>query len=737
MYAINIAPLNAAQNNNLAPSNDFKAQPLSNSSLDEQLVHCETLDAAGRYVASGLGVIPIRTDGSKAPALSSWKIYQSMQPSQEEINIGFSKNNASGIAILAGAVSGGLEVIDFDAPDLFPFWRDLVSLSYPDLIDSLAVVETPTEGRHVYYRCETIEGNRKLAQREHESKKVETLIETRGEGGYVIAPPSPVECHPTKRPYKLVGGDLTDIPVISSEERAALINAARSFNAYVKPDHVVRDKGEKENALKVIAGTKQETRPGDAYNAQADWDSLLTPHGWTRVGDGNGVAVWRRPGKSDQGISATTNYAGSNMLYVFSTNCEPFQHEKAYDLFAAYALLEHGGDFKAAAKALAAKGYGTPDASDSNDVLEADEGNNTRRQSAATVLVELVADAEFFHTPNDEAYSTIQIGSHHETLAIRSNQFALLLRKRFYEEYGTALNKQSVDEAVNTLESKALFGGEKREVYIRIAEYGDAIYVDLCNENWEVVEITAMGWRVVSDPPVRFRRSKGMQPLPSPVQGGSIDELRPFVNVRSDDDLKLITAWLIGCFSTSVQYPILSVNGEQGSAKSTASKVLRSVVDPNSVPLRDTPRSLRDLMVAAENSHVIAFDNLSGISGDVSDALCRLATGGGSSERQLYSNKEEVLFEAKRPVIFNGIEELGTRSDLLDRSILLSLPSISEGQRRPESEFWKDFEEARPRIFGALLLLVSQAVKNKRSVRLDRLPRMADFAIWSTAALGP
>jgi hypothetical protein len=142
-------------------------------------------------------------------------------------------------------------------------------------------------------------------------------------------------------------------------------------------------------------------------------------------------------------------------------------------------------------------------------------------------------------------------------------------------------------------------------------------------------------------------------------------------------------------------------------------------------------------MVAAENSHVIAFDNLSGISGDVSDALCRLATGGGSSERQLYSNKEEVLFEAKRPVIFNGIEELGTRSDLLDRSILLSLPSISEGQRRPESEFWKDFEEARPRIFGALLLLVSQAVKNKRSVRLDRLPRMADFAIWSTAALGP
>jgi hypothetical protein len=161
--------------------------------------------------------------------------------------------------------------------------------------------------------------------------------------------------------------------------------------------------------------------------------------------------------------------------------------------------------------------------------------------------------------------------------------------------------------------------------------------------------------------------------------------------------------------------------------------VLRVLVDPAVEPLRSLPRSERDLAIAASNSWVLAYDNLSGIPDRVSDALCRLATGGGFATRQLYTDDEEIVFSAKRPIILNGIDDIATRGDLQERSLLISLPSIPEEQRVEEATFWATFEAARPRIFGALLSGVSVALRNAESVRLERKPRMADFAVRATA----
>jgi hypothetical protein len=161
--------------------------------------------------------------------------------------------------------------------------------------------------------------------------------------------------------------------------------------------------------------------------------------------------------------------------------------------------------------------------------------------------------------------------------------------------------------------------------------------------------------------------------------------------------------------------------------------VLRAIVDPAVEPLRALPKNERDLAIAARNAWVLAFDNLSGIPDGISDALCRLATGGGFATRQLYTDDEEIIFRAKRPIILNGIDDIATRGDLQERSLLVSLPAIPEEERREENAFWTEFEAARPRIFGMLLGAVSAALRNAGDVWLERKPRMADFAVRATA----
>jgi hypothetical protein len=223
-----------------------------------------------------------------------------------------------------------------------------------------------------------------------------------------------------------------------------------------------------------------------------------------------------------------------------------------------------------------------------------------------------------------------------------------------------------------------------------------------------------------------------MEELPVPERGGSIEELRPFLNV-DDDGFTLIVGWLVGALHPRGPYPPLILQGEAGSAKSTTSRVLRSLIDPNIALLRTKIAGIQDLMISATNSWCIAFDNLSGLSDSQSDDLCRLATGAGFSTRQLYSDDEEKIFQATRPILLNGIDGTARRGDLLDRSIIVYLPNIRDGKRKLESEFWQRFNLARPRILGAILTAESTALARFHQVKLENPPRMADFAKWVAA----
>src|SRR5918995_4823542 len=338
-----------------------------------------------------------------------------------------------------------------------------------------------------------------------------------------------------------------------------------------------------------------------------------------------------------------------------------------------------------------------------------------------------------FHAPDGTAYATVEVDGHLETHAIRSVRFTDWLLIRYFRQHGRAPNTQLLTDALNTVRAIATYDGPEMPVYIRVAEHNGDVYVDLGNDRWDAVRITREGFEVVTTPPVRFVRKAGFATLPYPQAGGTIEDLRTFLNLATDGDFMMVAAWAAFSLSPWGPYPVLVLQGEQGSAKSTTVRVLRSLVDPAVEPLRALPKNERDLAIAAGNAWVLAFDNLSGIRDQLSDALCRLATGGGFATRMLYTNDEEIIFSAKRPIILNGIDDLATRGDLQERSLLVSLPSIPEEERREENSFWAEFEAARPRIFGTLLSGVSAALRNVDDVHLDQLPRMADFAVRAEA----
>jgi|SRR5437667_5484644 len=305
-------------------------------------------------LACGISVVPICFDGSKRPALGSWREYQQRCASEMQVKHWFCSEEA-GIAFVTGAGSSNLEALDFDDDAIFRVWcerirqdRELAALYCYVSWGYLEV--TPSGGRHLLYRCEVpIEGNLKLACRPLEGNRRKTLIETRGQGGFIIVAPSCGRVHPSGNPYKLILGRVSSIRTITREQRRLLLDSARTFDEMpaiqkrsVSPIQTPRFR------------PCSQDRPGDVFNQFASWDEILTAHGWRLLYERGDEGYWTK----SQHTHATTNYRGSGLLYVFSTSTV-FEPERGYSKFAAYALLNHNNDFKAAARALAEKGSGS------------------------------------------------------------------------------------------------------------------------------------------------------------------------------------------------------------------------------------------------------------------------------------------------------------------------------------------------------------------------------------------
>ncbi len=360
--------------------------------------------------------------------------------------------------------------------------------------------------------------------------------------------------------------------------------------------------------------------------------------------------------------------------------------------------------------------------------------------TAAKTAVDLALGGvvALWHTPSKEGWATLPRDGHVEHHPVRGREFRAWLAGLYYAKEGKPLYAQAMQDALAVLEAKALFEGEEHEVHTRLAGHGGRVYLDLSRPDWLVVEVGPEGWRVIPahEAPVRFRRGRHQKPLPLPERGGSLDAALELLPLQERRDVALVLGWLVGALSPRGPYPVLVLAGAKGAGKSTAARLLKALVDPQEAPLRAEPKDVEALMVAAKSSWVLAYDNLSKVPTWLSDALCRLSTGGGLGKRELYTDAEEYVLEAQRPVILTGIGFGLLRDDLADRVMMVNLERLEDGARRPERELWAAFERAHPQALGALLDAVSVALRRWEEVRaaMPSLPRLADWAIWAEAA---
>lgn len=376
-----------------------------------------------------------------------------------------------------------------------------------------------------------------------------------------------------------------------------------------------------------------------------------------------------------------------------------------------------------------------------------DEGEGRRAPPQRQKIIETVINAgiTFWRDLDGNTFATVP-GRAGEIARyrVRSTDFRMIVRSLYAQAHPAKTNTGTIPGSVSdTAMGEALpafeamgFTGPMRDVDVRVIRHEDAVWLDLGTPKWDLVRIDAESWKVIGPADVPMIRPEGMRGLPTPVQpnpAAVLAAMGKLLNVGTDDELRIIVAWLVSTLYPTGPYAILALDGEQGSGKSTTCRMLRRLVDANKADLRAPPQCEDDLVIAALGGRTVAIDNVSSIEPHMADALCRLATGGGLSKRKLYTDGEEHIVAVARPVLLNGIPSLLARGDLADRSLAITLRPIPDDKRRPEAAVWAEFATVAPAILGLLLDGLAMALWRLPTLKLERLPRMADFASLACA----
>jgi len=359
-------------------------------------------------------------------------------------------------------------------------------------------------------------------------------------------------------------------------------------------------------------------------------------------------------------------------------------------------------------------------------------------ESAAQKLLKLAQDQceELFLDQFGAPYAAVRIGEHFETLPLKDSRFRNWLCRVYYTEENNVVNSESISNVLNVLKAKAEFEGSAKNLSLRVTNLKEeepfTIYYDLANKDWRVVKVTPDGW-TVEYCPIIFRRYKSQQSQVYPSREYSSDVFDRFMdlmNIKDEDDKVLVKGYLISLFYPDIPKPILILIAEQGSAKTTEQELEKMTVDPSSTLTLTFPRDINELVQKLSHNYIAYFDNISKLQDWVSDQLCRAATGSGFSKRELYTDDEDVIYNFIRCVGINGINIGGLKPDLLDRSIIRKREPISKEKRRKKQDVHAEYESIRPQLLGYIFDVLAKVlqVKSKGGIKIDGLPRMADFA---------
>lgn len=357
---------------------------------------------------------------------------------------------------------------------------------------------------------------------------------------------------------------------------------------------------------------------------------------------------------------------------------------------------------------------------------EAGEQAQDRRGQSSQLVAFVQAHADLLRDGDRDVYARDKVTR--EVRKVGSEAFTDWLSAGFYQEHKTAARAQAIKEAGSVLVGIGRESGQETEVHVRTAKHEGAYFLDLGEEgNGHAVRVVPGSWAVEDSPPVHFRRSKSMRPIATPSQGGDLAPLWEIANIPEEFRV-LVVAWLCECLRPETPFLILELTGEEGSAKSTTQRALRTLIDPNASLVDAPPRGEEDLLLSAADALVCSIENVSHLSAPMQDVFCRLATGSGLKKRKLYSDAEVVTLTVKRPVVLNGIAEVVTASDMVNRTVTVDLPRLTGGHKE-ESSLWSVFESSLDRIRGAFLDIFAEALRRLPEVVLPKCDddRMASF----------
>lgn len=355
------------------------------------------------------------------------------------------------------------------------------------------------------------------------------------------------------------------------------------------------------------------------------------------------------------------------------------------------------------------------------------EEKKTKSQRA----MEYVINKSFFFTDQfGQPHALIQIKDHDEVHSLNSRAFKQIVSGFFWDEEEDIITSSSLQSVILTLGAKAYSEGFSYELHNRVAWNDSAICYDLTNSKWEIVKITPEGWEVAKPQKPLFKRYTHQMPQVKPTTPMDLDKFIDLFKFKTDNDKLIVKVWVVTNFIPDIPHPLLVAFGPQGSTKSFLFKLMKKLVDPSVLLVLSFPKDRMELVQKISHHYFVPLDNVSYISNDFSDVLCRASTGEGISKRMLYTDEEDIIFSYKRPIGLNGINSAPTLPDLLDRSILVSFERLTKKERREEEELFKQFDLMKPKLLAYIFDVISKAMKIRKALHLKELPRMADFSRW-------
>jgi len=356
-------------------------------------------------------------------------------------------------------------------------------------------------------------------------------------------------------------------------------------------------------------------------------------------------------------------------------------------------------------------------------------------QADKLILYCLAQEPVLFHDQTKTPFVRIKQGGVNVTLPVRSQAFKSWLASLLWQAEGKAPGTEALYGALNVLEAMALFEGKEYHLYNRVAPAEDGIWIDMTDDRWRAIKVTAEGWSIVEDPPILFKRYSHQKPLVEPKHGGDPWKFMSFVNVDEDDKDTYLTSMVavISDLIPAIPHPIVTGYGIQGSGKTFFFKLIRRLIDPSAVEVLTLPRDERERVQQLDHHWCAFYDNVTNLPTWMSDTLCRAATGGGFTKRELYTDDDDIIYNFKRCVGLNGINVAAQRGDLLDRSLLVGFKDIPKEKRRTEEKLLAEFDDCKAEILGGFLGTLVKAMRVYPTINPKELFRMADFTRWGCA----